>query len=292
MTSREQGAFASETLAEAIEELARGTSPAVLIGDRLAQNLRAATYSYGWLDASRRKASLNTWPEIADVDLMLECTRSIPMTHPILSYWLRGARGTACVSRLVAADLHAWLNSEAYAVLQRGMGCTETVGIRLDAGATTIEMLGFARDRDFTDTEVGLVESLQMPTIALHRHARWLSRWNDTSPARRECVDELGLTPREMEVLQLLSQGLLATSMAARLAISPRTVHRHLGNIYMKLGTHDRLSTVMFAHSRGLLPSREPTISPRWNEQNCGLGNSAHRGRGSLPSTFRSPMPK
>lgn len=70
---------------------------------------------------------------------------------------------------------------------------------------------------------------------------------------RRESAREFGLTERELEVLQLLSHGLLATSMAARLELSPRTVHKHLGNIYEKMGVHDRLVAVSLARERGLV---------------------------------------
>ncbi len=62
------------------------------------------------------------------------------------------------------------------------------------------------------------------------------------------------LTPREGEVLGLLAEGLLATTIAARLALSPRTVHHHLGSIYEKLGVSDRLAAVLRARASGLLP--------------------------------------
>ena len=54
-------------------------------------------------------------------------------------------------------------------------------------------------------------------------------------------------------MLRLLSEGLLARTIAARLAVSPRTVHHHLGSIYAKLGVCDRLSAVLRARGMGLL---------------------------------------
>ena len=48
------------------------------------------------------------------------------------------------------------------------------------------------------------------------------------------------MTERELQVLGLLAEGLLATSIASRLRLSPRTVHKHLGNIYRKLGVNKR----------------------------------------------------
>jgi DNA-binding CsgD family transcriptional regulator len=69
------------------------------------------------------------------------------------------------------------------------------------------------------------------------------------------------LTAREHEVLEMLSQGLLARSIATRLDVSERTVHKHLGSVYRKLDAHDRLLAVRRAQSLGLLtttPPREP----------------------------------
>ena len=63
----------------------------------------------------------------------------------------------------------------------------------------------------------------------------------------------LNLTAREVEVLQLLAEGLLARTIAARLGLSPRTVHKHLSNVYTKLGVHDRLVAVSIARAQGLI---------------------------------------
>ena len=48
------------------------------------------------------------------------------------------------------------------------------------------------------------------------------------------------LTPREMEVLQLLTEGLSNKEIGQRLSLSPRTINFHLDNIYSKLGVTTR----------------------------------------------------
>ena len=63
------------------------------------------------------------------------------------------------------------------------------------------------------------------------------------------------MTTRELEVLLLLSEGHLARSIAARLEVSTRTVHMHLGSVYRKLGVHDRLVAVRPAQQVGLIPA-------------------------------------
>ncbi len=57
----------------------------------------------------------------------------------------------------------------------------------------------------------------------------------------------LGLTKREAEVMALLMQGWTNPHIARRLSISPRTVQKHLENIYAKLGVQTRAAAVALA---------------------------------------------
>ena len=70
-------------------------------------------------------------------------------------------------------------------------------------------------------------------------------------------TDSKRLTIREREVIQLLSEGLLASTIAARLDVSPRTVHAHLGSAYRKLEAHDRLTAVNRARAMGIIGTAE-----------------------------------
>jgi DNA-binding CsgD family transcriptional regulator len=63
--------------------------------------------------------------------------------------------------------------------------------------------------------------------------------------------DPDALTPREMEVLQLLAEGLSNKEIAQRLTISPRTVNFHLDNIYVKLGVNSRTEAAVIALRQG-----------------------------------------
>ena len=61
------------------------------------------------------------------------------------------------------------------------------------------------------------------------------------------------LTDREIEVLELLAEGLSNKGIAARLGISDQTVKFHVASISGKLGTHTRTETVRRAVRRGLI---------------------------------------
>jgi DNA-binding NarL/FixJ family response regulator len=68
-----------------------------------------------------------------------------------------------------------------------------------------------------------------------------------------DLVFEEALTPRELEVLELLAQGLPNKGIADRLGISDQTVKFHIASIMGKLGASNRVETVRRAVRRGLL---------------------------------------
>jgi len=75
----------------------------------------------------------------------------------------------------------------------------------------------------------------------------------ELSPKSRPLLPET-LTPREMEVLNLLASGLSNGEIAARLGLTLSTVKSHVQNIYGKLGVNRRLRAVARARKMDLLP--------------------------------------
>lgn len=60
-------------------------------------------------------------------------------------------------------------------------------------------------------------------------------------------------TPRERQILELLTQGLSARNIARRLDISERTVTTHIGHIYRKLSVNNRVDAVLEGLRLGLV---------------------------------------
>jgi DNA-binding NarL/FixJ family response regulator len=63
------------------------------------------------------------------------------------------------------------------------------------------------------------------------------------------------LTKRELEILELLAEGLRYRQIAEQLFISPRTVGTHMEHILSKLGVRSRAEAVAVAYREGLLPA-------------------------------------
>jgi two-component system nitrate/nitrite response regulator NarL len=62
------------------------------------------------------------------------------------------------------------------------------------------------------------------------------------------------LTPRELQVLGLVADGLPNKAIAAALGVSDETVKFHLGSVFGKLGASNRTDAVRLALRRGLVP--------------------------------------
>ncbi|WP_017594503.1 response regulator [Nocardiopsis potens] len=71
------------------------------------------------------------------------------------------------------------------------------------------------------------------------------------APRPGEGVLEL-LTAREAEIVRLLAQGMSNAEIGARLFIETSTVKSHLGRAMTKIGTRDRLQTVVWAYRNGV----------------------------------------
>jgi LuxR family maltose regulon positive regulatory protein len=75
----------------------------------------------------------------------------------------------------------------------------------------------------------------------------------ETPTLRSELVEPL--SERELEVLDLIAEGLTNAEIASRLFLALNTVKAHTRNIYGKLGVHSRTQAVASARALGVLPS-------------------------------------
>jgi DNA-binding NarL/FixJ family response regulator len=86
---------------------------------------------------------------------------------------------------------------------------------------------------------------------AIHRSV-FFSRELGRESARKS-VEPSRLTMRELEILQLVAEGLSNGELAKHLRVTEQTVKFHLSNIYRKLGVTNRTEAMRMAEHHGLL---------------------------------------
>jgi DNA-binding CsgD family transcriptional regulator len=154
-----------------------------------------------------------------------------------------------------------WQRTPSYADLNEAFGIRHVLVLPLAPGPTCDRTILIARaSREFSDRHVEIAQRIHPLLAAVDAHLHHLRRWRELAPgpagapSAEVAAAEVKLTPRELVVLTLLAEGLTAATIAQRLAISVRTMHKHRENLYRKLGTSDRLAAVLQAQRLSLLP--------------------------------------
>jgi NarL family two-component system response regulator LiaR len=73
-------------------------------------------------------------------------------------------------------------------------------------------------------------------------------------PLNDERLRELGVTPREREILELIANGMSNREIAAKLFVSENTVKTHSSRLFDKLGAKRRTQAVQLGKELGLIP--------------------------------------
>jgi DNA-binding NarL/FixJ family response regulator len=98
-------------------------------------------------------------------------------------------------------------------------------------------------------------DALLAPSITRRLVERFAGRGPAVAATHRDLAT---LTPRELEVLRLLAQGMSNAELAARLHLSEATVKTHVARILAKLGLRDRVQAVVVAYQTGLVSPLTP----------------------------------
>jgi DNA-binding NarL/FixJ family response regulator len=73
------------------------------------------------------------------------------------------------------------------------------------------------------------------------------------APGTRDAPDLQELTPRELEVLELIGRGRSNSEIARQLVVSQATVKTHVAHVFSKLDLRDRAQAVVVAYETGLI---------------------------------------
>lgn len=79
-----------------------------------------------------------------------------------------------------------------------------------------------------------------------------VKEFNRMTTQEKDKNGEKSLTPRELEVLRLIAEGMLNKEIAQKLYISEKTVKNHVSNIFRKLNVSDRTQAAIYAFKNNI----------------------------------------
>ncbi|MFD4181777.1 ATP-binding protein [Rhodococcus sp. NPDC058514] len=109
------------------------------------------------------------------------------------------------------------------------------------------------RDASTIATELGAAPLLEEAQSVASRARLGLDTLPGVAASSRQVAGPFGLTPRELEVLRLVAEGLTNRRVAEELFISPNTAGVHVSRILTKLGAASRTEAAAAAHRHRLL---------------------------------------
>ena len=224
---------------------------------------------------------------LAEARRLTEPTRELQRIAPVAAAgaelaWLRDDRqgielAIADAYRLAQAAKQPWITDELAFWVWRATGTTEP----LDRSETPYakQMAGSWQEAADAWEEIGcpyehavalmdsgdpphmlvaleILDGLQAAPAAakLRRQLRRLGVHGvPRGPRKKTRSHPAGLTPRQVDVLELVAEGLTNAEIAERLFVSPKTVDHHVSALLTKLGAPSRKEAVAIAHDQGLI---------------------------------------
>lgn len=185
--------------------------------------------------------------------------------HPLLRWYAVAGSTRPQTAARVPTGVADRRCREVFGSVVEPLGLLHQLSVPVQLGVHEHDAIVLARSGDdFTDADLEVVTRVQPLLVGVRRQIEARARWADShdrpgtggADSRSACVavEAVGLTPRELCVLQLLSEGRTQPAMARQLGISTRTVHKHVQHVYAKLGVGDRLMAVLRARDLGVLP--------------------------------------
>lgn len=227
--------------------------------DLLADGLRRWGHAYLTVRTAtppeplREKVSLHPPTPWEQTPVWVEAVEAA-LDHPLYAY--NAHTRTARPATLAGVMAEGWVLSEQAAFLMEELDFTRhqmTIPLAHREGEGR-DHYGLVSEDPYTEDDLERAAAIQSLLAGLDGHVRLLQQAHRSGQCAPDPV-AVPLTPRERVVLDLIARGHTVEGMAARLSISPRTVHKHQEHLYRKLGAVDRLSAVLSAQRLGLVRS-------------------------------------
>ena len=196
-------------------------------------------YREGLAEVVARQAGFQLAGTAADGDTALAAVRSRPLDMVLVDMAMAGSPGVIRAIRELTPDVN---------VVALSVADTEgDVCACAEAGVT-----GYvARDASLSDLLATLESAVRGEALCSPRMAgSLLRRLAELASAQPLGTSSTHLTPRELEILRLLDEGLANKDIARRLGIEVATVKNHVHNILEKLQVHRRGEAAAWVRQR------------------------------------------
>lgn len=146
----------------------------------------------------------------------------------------------------VAGDLHA-ANPESRIVMMDLLPTSEDVMDFVNAGVS-----GFALKDSTFEEFVDTIRTVAKGQSVLPRRMTeslfsQIAREVGTGD-RKQVIEDIRMTPRELQIIEIIGEGLSNKEIASRLNIATHTVKSHVRNVMEKLALHSRLQIAAYSH--------------------------------------------
>lgn len=233
--------------------------------DYAAVNWRRADGSSGLESVTRPGADYGGHTGAEAAALAREATTSPLLDHhPLVRWYLATGSGAPQSMHRVPEALRSDRSAEALSFLHR-IGSDQEVSIPLHLrGVSHLAIVvGRSGRGDYSNEDMAVARRVQPLLVAVHRQVGSIGF---AVPEHR--LRDLGLSGRELAVLQLLATGRTAGAIGWALGCSPRTVQKHVEHLYRKLGVKDRVNAVRIGREAGLISPPVSPVTPGFPEPN------------------------
>jgi DNA-binding CsgD family transcriptional regulator len=238
-----------ESIAYKVMQIARaqdGRSVRYATGRMIRSLIRCDDLLWIDLDVQRPSATVLAGARLRPDRPMAEALGSHGASHPALRSYLTAPHDLSPRRVSDVASSRTWLKSSAYRLVFRPRGARFQLGLVTEIHSTVARGWMLIREcLDFTADDLATAGRLLPTLIPLATLAKI------EKPAQEGPTHDL--TPRELEVLNLVARGFTAQTISRQLGIARATVCKHIEHAYAKLGQHDRLAAVMRARELGII---------------------------------------
>jgi DNA-binding CsgD family transcriptional regulator len=205
--------------------------------------------------------------------------------HPLVRWFIATDSGAPQSMRRVPEAVLSDRSADAVDLLHLiGSDQELAIPLHLQGVSHHVMVVGRAGSADFSNEDMAVARRVQPLLLAVHRQVHVLGlalpgarpSGSAVLAADSSALDagdgilgagllerlpsDLGLSGRELAVLQLLASGRTAGAIGWALGCSGRTVQKHLEHVYRKLGVSDRVNAVLIGRQAGLI--RIPASPP------------------------------